>query len=353
MTEEVIVIGAGMMGVDIATALMESSYEVTLVDARPLALEAAVAGIAKRLPDLVAKLKIAHLSAVTGEPTAVIEAITESLDAKRELLGAASVQIAQDVPIFSNTSTLSIEALSTAVRAPERFAGLHFFFPAHRNKFLEIVAARHTEPQTVSAAVSLAKRMRKQHVVCADRPGFVVNAFYLPLVNEAVRLVDAKIASPAQVDAIAMNTFGVRLGPLAVTKMMNPQTTKSTLASLVAQGACPAAAPSIVSVAASEFDLVDAGELTEEVTHRVRDRLLASVFLPCLRMLEDEDAEPAAIDLAATQALKFSIAPIALMNELGAIEVQRVVQTSLTDWGVPLPAVAARAGSFPVTSEST
>ena len=339
------------MGTDIATAFLEADYEVTLLEANSTVAEGAASRIEKRLP-ANGRLRLAGLADLDGDAGIVIEAITESLEAKRELLAQVSLRVAPEVAVFSNTSTLSIEALATSVRAPERFAGLHFFFPAHRNPFLEVVSARRTAPRTLDAAAQLAIDLRKDHVVCNDRPGFVVNAFYLPLVNEAVRLVDEQVASAAQVDAVAKAAFGVRVGPLAVTKMMNPQTTHSTLASLADQGACTPVSPSIVSGAARDFDAAGtAAPLADAVAARVRDRLLAAVMLPCLRMLDAGDAQPQAIDLAATRALQFGTPPIQLVNSLGRSEVERILRLVLNDWGGTLPDAVAQAGKFITTTE--
>ncbi|MDB5898856.1 MAG: 3-hydroxyacyl-CoA dehydrogenase [Ramlibacter sp.] len=353
MTSKIAVVGAGVMGTDIATAFLEAGWSVQLADLDPEGAARAASRIERRIPHVAAsgKLAVVPLEQASAGCAAVIEAITESLQAKQSLLARLATAVDADTLIFSNTSTLSIEALAGVVSRPERFAGLHFFFPAHRNPFLEIIRSSRTNARTLEAAIRIAGVLKKQYVGCSDRPGFVVNAFYLPFVNEAVHLVDEGLGTPGQVEAVAQAAFGIRMGPLAINALMNPETSRFALGSLAASGACSALAPSIVSGQASQFKAEPPAEpLSTETEGAIRDRLLGAVLLPCLRMLA-EGIPPHDIDLAAQRALQFSLPPVALMNSLGRSEVERIVACTLPRWEAAMPASIAAVGEFPIATE--
>ena len=346
MQHHIYVVGAGVMGTDIATAFLAAGHDVTLADLSLEAAQLAQNRIQKRWADKVmpAAFDVTLLDECRPAGNSmVIEAITESLTAKRQLLTQIGAYSDPTVTLFSNTSTLSISDLSDAVTHPERFAGLHFFFPAHRNPFLEVITAKQTSAATVETAAGLAGKLGKHHIVCRDRPGFVVNAFYLPLVNEAVRLVDEKLGTPSEIDSVAKTIFGLRVGPLAVTRMMSPETTRLTISALVGQGACPPLAASIADDTAGRFEVEESAVSVDQAREtQIRKRLLSAVFFPCLRMLESGDVSESAIDTAAVRALQFSHSPIALMRQMGAAAVERVLNEVSSDWGGSVPSSVAK-----------
>lgn len=345
--KQVNIVGAGLMGTDIATAFLVAGYDVLLIDLQPEAVQRAAERIHTRLENKPTKGKLTTtpLTEFHHQDGAVIESITESIDAKQSVLSTLSSSVARSTPIFSNTSTLSIETLSKAITHPERFAGLHFFYPAHKNPFVEIIKTAATDHSTIYAAEQIASQLGKNHIVCIDRPGFIINAFYLPLVNEAAKLADEKLASPSNIDNLAKSIFNMPVGPLAVARFMNPHTTSSTIISLVEQHACPPIAPSLANHTLTQLE-DDTSTLSDEAVSKVQDRLRASVFIPCLNIIASGKVEPETIDKAALHALQFGDPPFALMHQMGHKKVKDIVCPALSAWERPESDITHQLNSF-------
>jgi 3-hydroxyacyl-CoA dehydrogenase/enoyl-CoA hydratase/3-hydroxybutyryl-CoA epimerase len=146
-----------------------------------------------------------------GKPDAVIEAVVEQLSVKRQVLAELEQRIDADALVFTNTSSFSLAQLSSALKRPQRFAGLHFFNPVNRMRLVEVVAGRETEAVTVAAAVALARRLGKSPVVVRDCPGFLVNRLLMPHLAEAVLLLEEGADFP-WVDR-ALRRYGMPMGP--------------------------------------------------------------------------------------------------------------------------------------------
>jgi 3-hydroxyacyl-CoA dehydrogenase/enoyl-CoA hydratase/3-hydroxybutyryl-CoA epimerase len=142
----------------------------------------------------------------------VIESVVEDLETKLALLRELEPEVREDAIIASNTSSSSITALGAALWRPSRFLGMHFFYPAGRNRLVEIVRGEQTEDEAVATAFALVKRLGKVPIVVADRPGFLVHRILMPYLNEACILVEEGLA----IDVVdrAMRNFGMPLGPL-------------------------------------------------------------------------------------------------------------------------------------------
>ncbi len=142
----------------------------------------------------------------------VIEAVVENLDVKRKVLAELEGQVRDNCVIGSNTSSLSISAMASALRRPERFLGIHFFNPVERMRLVEIVRGAATGDQAVVTAFELAKRLGKVPVVVGDCPGFLVNRILMPYLGEAVILLEEGYT--IEILDRAMLNFGMPMGPI-------------------------------------------------------------------------------------------------------------------------------------------
>jgi 3-hydroxyacyl-CoA dehydrogenase/enoyl-CoA hydratase/carnithine racemase len=133
----------------------------------------------------------------------VIEAVFEDLSVKHQVLGAVEQVVGPNTVLATNTSSLSVEHIGTALTYPERLVGIHFFNPVAVMPLVEIVRTRHTSDAAVATAFSLAKALGKSAVLTADAPGFVVNRLLAVVMGEAVRAVDAGTALSTVEDAFA------------------------------------------------------------------------------------------------------------------------------------------------------
>jgi 3-hydroxyacyl-CoA dehydrogenase / enoyl-CoA hydratase / 3-hydroxybutyryl-CoA epimerase len=220
--ERVHVVGAGVMGGDIAAWSALRGLEVTLQDREPgyveAALERARELFEKRLRD-PAKVSAAssRLKAdVAGEgvPQAdiVIEAIFESLDAKRELYAALEPRMKPGAILATNTSSIVLEHLAERLAEPGRLAGLHFFNPVPQMPLVEIIHTAATDPAVTQAAIAFTRRLDKLPVPCRSAPGFIVNRVLMPYLHEA--MYAAQQGVPIAVIDEAAVAFGMPMGPI-------------------------------------------------------------------------------------------------------------------------------------------
>ncbi|WP_310449457.1 3-hydroxyacyl-CoA dehydrogenase NAD-binding domain-containing protein [Sulfuritalea sp.] len=216
------VVGAGVMGGDIAAWCVLRGMTVTLQDQSKeqvaAAIGRAVTFLEKRLRD--GKLARSALDRLIGDPDGddlrqadvIIEAIFEDLAAKQALFAEIEARARPDALIASNTSSLKLADIAAALSDPARLVGIHFFNPVMKMPLVEVVAGERTAPEVAQRAAAFVRRIDKLPLPLRDAPGFLVNAVLAPYMHEAMRCVDEGIA-PETVDA-AMVDFGMPMGPI-------------------------------------------------------------------------------------------------------------------------------------------
>jgi 3-hydroxybutyryl-CoA dehydrogenase len=155
----------------------------------------------------------------------IIEAITEQLEAKKELFRALDGFCPPQTIYASNTSSLSITEMAVATRRPERFVGLHFFNPVPIMKLAEVIRTIATDPKVYEEAAALAVRMGKTAVRTSDRTGFVVNRLLVPYLLDAVRALEEGVASIPDIDQAMKLGCGHPMGPLTLLDFVGLDTT--------------------------------------------------------------------------------------------------------------------------------
>lgn len=225
------VVGAGTMGAGIAQLALENGHEVVLHDVDEAAIERGRARVAEGLARRAARLDLdadstddwvagrlaalrgAHsLDAVAAEAELVIEAAIEDLALKQTVFAALDAAAAPDVILATNTSALSVTAIAGRTRHRERVIGLHFFNPAPVMPLVEVVVPGAAGAAVVERAVALMEAWGKTPVRCADTPGFIVNRVNRPFTIEALRILEAGLATIGEVDA-AIRAAGFPMGP--------------------------------------------------------------------------------------------------------------------------------------------
>jgi 3-hydroxybutyryl-CoA dehydrogenase len=223
----VVVIGAGTMGRGIAIACVTAGFPTTIVDVDAAVLaaarDAATTSIAKRDPevDVDALLSTSDdLERAVKGAGAVIEAVPEILPLKLDIFERLGRFAEPDALLASNTSTMSVTRLAGACARPERVVGMHFFNPAHRMPLVEVIHGSLTAWPAVEDAVTLARRLGKEPVVVRDVPGFVTSRLGLLLGNEAMRLVEERVASADDVDKAMRLGYRHPMGPLELADLV-------------------------------------------------------------------------------------------------------------------------------------
>jgi 3-hydroxyacyl-CoA dehydrogenase/enoyl-CoA hydratase/3-hydroxybutyryl-CoA epimerase len=216
------VVGAGVMGGDIAAWSALRGFTVTLQD-RALeyvqpALKRAQELFDKRVRDpaknAAARARLRADVAGEGVPGAdvVIEAIFENLEAKQQLYAQLEPRLKPGALLATNTSSLMLEPLAAKLARPERLVGLHFFNPVAQMPLIEIVHADHTDPAAVQTATGFARRIDKLPLPCRSAPGFMVNRVLTPYMHEA--MLAAQEGVPLTVIDAAAVSFGMPVGPI-------------------------------------------------------------------------------------------------------------------------------------------
>ncbi len=220
--ENVHVVGAGVMGGDIAAYCALRGINVTLQDREDKYIQPAIDRAhkmyAKRIRDEGdRKAATARLVAdVAGEGIAkadlIIEAIYENLDAKKKLYAEIEKTMQPDAVIATNTSSIPLQELRTELQHPDRFVGVHFFNPVAQMPLVEIVRCDDTEQSVLDTAFGFVKQISKLPLECASAPGFVVNRILAPYMTEAMHMVESGVSLRA-IDEVAVD-FGMPMGPI-------------------------------------------------------------------------------------------------------------------------------------------
>jgi 3-hydroxybutyryl-CoA dehydrogenase len=146
----------------------------------------------------------------------VIEAVVEELEVKQSLFADLSACVRPGAVLATNTSALSVTAIARAAAAPERVVGLHFFNPAPVLPLVEVVRTPLCSDEAFETAYAFAERLGKTPVACEDTPGFVVNRILIPVLNDAVRVLDEGTASAEDIDRAMRLGTSWPIGPLAL-----------------------------------------------------------------------------------------------------------------------------------------
>jgi 3-hydroxybutyryl-CoA dehydrogenase len=237
MSERLVVVGAGTMGRGIAGVALAGGLATTVVDVDDTALAAARDAIARRAsPDALDALDFATdlERAVAGADT-VIEAVPEIETLKVDILGRAARSAPTTALLVTNTSTLSITRLARGCGDPPRLIGMHFFNPVHRMRLVEVIVGETTSETAVADALALSTTLGKEPVVVRDAPGFVTSRLGLLLGNEAMRMVEERVASAADIDKAMRLGYGHPMGPLELADLVGLDARLNNLRSMHAQ----------------------------------------------------------------------------------------------------------------------
>ena len=203
------VLGTGTMGAGIVQVAAQSGFAVVACDLAVETLERAQLYVRDGLSRFASKGVIAE-----REAEAVIEAVVERVEPKKEALAALDALLPHYSLILTNTSSISITELAAATGRPDRVCGTHFFTPPPLREAVEIVRGLLTSDGTVERVKELISSFGKLPVVIRkDVPGFVANRFLMPMLIEAARLLEEGVASKEEIDLIVKKGIGFPIGP--------------------------------------------------------------------------------------------------------------------------------------------
>jgi 3-hydroxybutyryl-CoA dehydrogenase len=224
------VIGAGTMGSGIATVALEAGFTVIMQDTTDELAKRGEANIAVNFARAVKKGKktqaevdglLANLSTTSAladmsDVDVIIEAIFENMDKKKEIYSALDNICKPEAWFASNTSGLSITEMASSTNRPGQVVGMHFFNPVPVMKLVEVIRGANTTEEIFQAAMDLTVKLGKEPIAVQEAPLFVVNRILVPMLNEAIFVLQEGIASKEDIDKGMLLGTNQPIGPLAL-----------------------------------------------------------------------------------------------------------------------------------------
>jgi 3-hydroxybutyryl-CoA dehydrogenase len=359
------ILGAGTMGSGIAQVAAQNEHETILVDVSQETLNKAEDDLNKILNRLVEKDRISADDKINiqGRITyttdmadfkgcsLIIEAIVEKLEVKHQVFSKMENIVSAECILASNTSSLSIASIGSALKNPDRILGIHFFNPAPLMPLVEIIPAVQTSEKTLKTAKDLIDSWGKSTVVCKDTPGFIVNRVARPFYGEALRIYEEGIADFATIDWAMTDLGGFRMGPFTLMDYIgndvNYAVTESIFAAFYYD---PRFKPSFTQRRHSEagylgrksgrgyFDYVEGATQPEPnkdpiLGKKILDRILAMLINEAFDAVFMQVASPEDIDKAMTKGVNYPKGLLAWADEIGLEKVFNQLDSLFQEYG--------------------
>lgn len=237
--KKICVLGAGLMGSGIAQVAAEAGFEVSMRDIEDRFVQGGLNTIKKNYERAIGKGKMTKeqadkflarvqgmvdLSAAVKGADIVIEAVIENMDLKKQVYKDLDQLCSREAILASNTSGLSITEIASITKRPEKVIGMHFFNPVPVMKLVEIIKGQSTSDETYNVVKTLAEKMGKTPIAVNEAPGFAVNRILVPMINEAIFVLQEGIASAEDIDKGMMLGANHPIGPLALADLVGLDT---------------------------------------------------------------------------------------------------------------------------------
>jgi len=339
--QKVGIVGAGNMGSGIAQKIAQEGIQVVMLDVENRFVQKGMENIKKTISEAVKRGILTKeqteviLNRIRGttnkdelkDADIVIEAVFEDIDVKKNLFKNLD-NICSDKTIFgSNTSSFSITELASSVKRNDKFIGLHFFYHPAKNRLLEIIPGEDTSKETIYLANLFSRIIGKTAIHVKDLPGFAVNRFFVPWLNEATRILEEGIANVSTIDNIAKKVFKIGMGPF---ELMNVT-------------GIPIAYHSTIGLAEKINDFYMSsgclkkqfekgelwnlnGDIDDTKVEIVKERLLGAVFTVASILVEERVSNIEDIDRGAKIGLRWRMGPFEMMNKYGIKKTYDIVR---------------------------
>ena len=328
---KVAVVGAGNMGSGIAQKIAMEGIPVLLIDASTELAERGKQRIEKLLieglerglfkPDqidvILGRIEPRGDVGAAADTDVVIEAIFEDRQAKHDLFSQLGKICKPQTVLATNTSSFLVSDLASVVQNPERVCGLHFFYHPAKNRLVEVIGHSETDPAVLQTMWQFQEQVGKTPIASADAPGFVVNRYFVPWLNEAARLHEEG-HSIATIEEIAKGSFGIGMGPFELMNVTGVPITLHAATSLAERlGQFYAPAPSIGLQVANNTPWDLEGDVDFDAAQAISDRLWGVVFHVALELVSEGVGSLDDVDIGARVGLRWPVGPFETMNSVG------------------------------------
>lgn len=238
------VVGAGTMGQGIAQICAQAGYKTILFDINAQVLEKARQATLANLENGISRGKLTEADktsalgnlSYTGDTLQlscdmIIEAVVERLEVKQSIFKELASMNKPDTILASNTSSIPITQIASAIPNPERVVGMHFFNPAHIMKLVEVISGAATCPATAQTIKALAEKLGKTAVMAKDSPGFIVNRVARHFYVEGLKLLEEGVADVETIDKL-MQASGFKMGPFELMDLIGVDTNYAVTTSM-------------------------------------------------------------------------------------------------------------------------
>jgi 3-hydroxybutyryl-CoA dehydrogenase len=237
--KKICVLGAGLMGSGIAQVSAEAGYDVSMRDIEDRFVQGGLNIIKKNYERAIGKGKMTKdqadvlVSRVKGTldmaeavkgAQVVIEAVIENMDLKKQVYKELDQLCAKETVLATNTSGLSITEIASMTKRPEKVIGMHFFNPVPVMKLVEIIKGQSTAEETFAVIKTLSEKLGKTPITVNEAPGFAVNRILVPMINEAIFVLQEGIASAEDIDKGMVLGANHPIGPLALADLVGLDT---------------------------------------------------------------------------------------------------------------------------------
>ncbi|MBB5349412.1 enoyl-CoA hydratase/isomerase family protein [Desulfoprunum benzoelyticum] len=347
------VIGAGNMGSGIVQKIAQEGLSVVMVDTNEEFVQKGLANI-KSLLQAGVERKIfspsqmaATLSRITAtadlnqvaDADLIIEAVFEDKDVKTALFQRLDAICSQHTILATNTSSFYVREFAEKINRPDRFVGLHYFYHPAKNRLLEVIPHQGTSPETVETAKMFARLHGKTAITVKDAPGFAVNRYFVPFLNEAARMLEENLANIPTIEAAAKHAFKIGMGAFELMNVTGiPIAVHS--ADTLGRELGPFYATSAILRNQMEkkenWDL--SGQVDESKLEKVEDRFLGVCLGVAAALVDEGVASVEDTDLGAKVGLRWAKGPFEIINRIGIAKTCQVVEAlalKYADFAVP------------------
>jgi enoyl-CoA hydratase / 3-hydroxyacyl-CoA dehydrogenase len=345
--KKIAVIGAGNMGSGIVQKTAQEGLPVVMMDVKPEYVEKGLKTIRTTLGEAVERklLKPEDVGRIMDriqgttkiedvrDCDLVIEAVFEDMEVKKDLFRRLDKVCKKSTILATNTSSFAVDELAAAIKRPDRFVGLHFFYHPAKNRLLEIIPGSQTSEKTVLACKEFSKLTGKTDIFVKDAPGFAVNRFFVPWLNEATRIFEEGLANIPTIEKAAMDALGIGMGPfqlMNVTGVPIACHAAQTLGDKLGSYYAPSSKLQAQFASGQLWNLE--GKIQTDKIQAVNDRLLAGIFFVATSLLDEGVSDIADTDLGAKVGLRWRKGPFELMNQVGLNKAHQMVENLLKAW---------------------
>lgn len=347
------VIGAGNMGSGIVQKIAQEGIDVVMVDIKDEFVDRGMSTIKgllaegvkrkifseKQVEETLGRIQGTSDMAAVADCDLVIEAVFEDKQVKTDLFKNLDGICEEKTILATNTSSFYVREFAEKTNRPDRFIGLHYFFHPAKNRLLEVIPWDKTSTDTIEKSLLAAKLHGKTSILVKDAPGFAVNRFFVPFLNEAARMLEEKVADIPTIEAAAKQAFRIGMGPfelMNVTGIPIAVHSATTLGNELGPFYAPAQALIDQKETGENWDL--SGDVNESKLQPVMDRFNGVCLGVAAALVDEEVASIEDTDRGAKIGLRWAMGPFELMNRLGidkTYEVVSAIAERYPDFNIP------------------